>query len=207
MCPEKDKYFFDLNGYLVIRNVYSAAEVAEMNSVLDARSSDMKEREAIELKNADDGTPLAGSCGRKDMGGILEWGERESFHFRSVLDHPSLRPYYHEFMGAGYRMDHLPFIIAQDKDAEGFKLHGGTVDCSSGSYNPEIAYSCVNGRIFNRLLAVSVVLTDHNEGDGGFVIVRGSHKSNFACPPDMINGIGDGSKYKYKIFKTFALFK
>jgi len=32
------------------------------------------------------------------------------------------------------------------------------------------------------LLAMSVALTDAAEGEGGFVIVRGSHKSNFPAP-------------------------
>ena len=95
-------------------------------------------------------------------------------------------------------MDHLPFIIAQSRGSEGFMLHGGTVDVSSGQYNPEIAYNCVNGRIFNHLLAVSVVLSNHNEGDGGFVIVRGSHKSNFAAPPEMVDGIGPGNEFIYQ---------
>ena len=32
------------------------------------------------------------------------------------------------------------------------------------------------------LLAASLQLTDAAPGDGGFVVVRGSHKANFACP-------------------------
>ena len=32
---------------------------------------------------------------------------------------------------------------------------------------------------------VAICLTDTKEGDGGFVVVRGSHKSNFACPTAM----------------------
>ena len=35
------------------------------------------------------------------------------------------------------------------------------------------------------MLAFAVHLTDTNEGDGGFCIVRGSHKSNYPCPPAM----------------------
>jgi len=40
----------------------------------------------------------------------------------------------------------------------------------------------------NSLLGVSLQLSDHNEGDGGFMIVRGSHKSNFRMPQGMIDG-------------------
>ena len=51
--------------------------------------------------------------------------------FKSILPHPLLLPLFHGILGKGYRMDHLPFVIAQDKGAEGFQLHGGTVDCNS----------------------------------------------------------------------------
>jgi hypothetical protein len=35
------------------------------------------------------------------------------------------------------------------------------------------------------LLAFAVHLTDVAPGDGGFCIIRGSHKSNFKCPPSI----------------------
>ncbi len=89
-------------------------------------------------------------------------------------------------------MDHLPFVIAQDKGAEGFQLHGGTIDCSSGEYNPHLAYTCHNGIIRSALLGCNVMLTDHDFGFGGFCVVPGSHKSNFKMP----NGMVDGEKYK-----------
>ena len=41
-------------------------------------------------------------------------------------------------------------------------------------------------RMYNTLLAVSVQLTSAKVGDGGFCIVKGSHKANFPCPPDMV---------------------
>ena len=92
-------------------------------------------------------------------------------------------------LGEGYRMDHLPFAILQNKGSEGFSLHGGTIDCKNGSYNPHIAYECRNNKLYCHLLAVSVALRDQKAGDGGYVVVNGSHKSNFPMPLDMINGI------------------
>lgn len=85
-------------------------------------------------------------------------------------------------------MDHLPFVLAQDQGAEGFQLHGGTVDCTSEEYNPHLAYTCHHGMIRSALLGVNVMLTDHNPGDGGFCVVPGSHKSNFKMPPGMVDG-------------------
>lgn len=188
------KYMFDLNGYIVVRGVLSKDEVNSMNAAIDKRVDSIHERVDPILRNVSrtDSKNMSGDgvSGRKDLGGILEWGD-DSLDFRSILDHPRLKPYYHLLIGKGYRMDHLPFVIAQDKGSEGFSLHGGTVDIASGQYNPHISYSCVNGSIHNTLLACSVVLTDHNVGSGGFCIVRGSHKSNYNASEDFINGIGE----------------
>ena len=183
----EEKYLLDLNGFLVIRGVFASTQIEEVNRIIDKHEHEFQERTKA-LRNTELRSPLAGDgvTGRRDLGRILEWGEDSAF-FREVLTHPKLVPYFSELLGKGYRMDHLPFLISQTKGAEGFALHGGTIDAMSGEYNPYLAYSCVNGKIHNQLLAASVILTDHNEGDGGFVIVRGSHKSNFPVPPDMIH--------------------
>jgi len=185
------KYLFDLNGYIVVKGVLSQEEVNECNAVIDKKGDSTHERLDKALRNVNrvDSPSMAGSGARKDLGGILEWGN-DSRVFRSILDHPKLKPYFHLLVGRGYRLDHLPFVIAQDAGSEGFSLHGGTVDIANGLYNPSISYHCVNGTIHNNLLACSVVLTDHNIGSGGFCIVRGSHKSNFKANDDFINGIG-----------------
>lgn len=187
---ESERYLFDLNGYIIVRNVLTAEEIKEVNAVIDKHQSGMIERseDKPSLRNAVKGTKFYGSgTGRKDLGGVLEWGP-DSKIFKSILAHPRLVPLFHGLLGKGYRMDHLPFIIAQDKGAEGFQLHGGTVDCNSGMYNPELAYSCHNGILRSSLLGCNVMLTDHDPGFGGFCVVPGSHKSNFKMPPGMVDG-------------------
>jgi ectoine hydroxylase-related dioxygenase (phytanoyl-CoA dioxygenase family) len=189
---EDERYLFDLNGYIIIRNVLSPSEVAEANSMIDNHQTAMIERKEASLRNAVKGTAFYGSGpGRKDLGAVLEWGD-DSKVFKSILAHPRLVPLFHGIMGKGYRLDHLPFVIAQDKGAEGFQLHGGTVDCTSGDYNPHLAYTCHNGFIRSALMGCNVMLTDHDAGFGGFCVVPGSHKSNFKMPPGMV----DGEKYK-----------
>ena len=190
---DDEKFFFDLNGYIIVRAVLNPEEVKVANDAIDNHEGDFVQRDAKELRNAKEGTPLYGTGpGRKDMGRVLEWG-KESEVFKSILAHPKLVPYFHGLLGKGYRMDHLPFIIAQDEGGEGFQLHGGTIDCTSGEYNPYLAYTvCHQGKLRNALLGVNVMLTDHNAGDGGFCVVNGSHKSNFKMPKGMV----DGEKYQ-----------
>jgi ectoine hydroxylase-related dioxygenase (phytanoyl-CoA dioxygenase family) len=185
---DAEKYIFDCNGYIVLRGVFTEEEVASANTAIDNHITEKLDRHGV-LRNTRDGTLMSGdgASPRMDLGGLLTWGEDSTF-FRNVLAHPRLVPYFNDLLGKGYRMDHLPFCILQDKGSEGFSLHGGMVDVESGKYNPFLAYSCVQGQINNCLLACSVVLSDHNAGDGGFCVVRGSHKANFAAPVDMING-------------------
>jgi ectoine hydroxylase-related dioxygenase (phytanoyl-CoA dioxygenase family) len=186
---EDDRYLFDLNGYVVVRGVLTPEQVQAANQAIDDHAHEFIQRSDGPLRNAIAGTKLAGSGpGRKDLGRVLEWGSPQSDVFKEILAHPQLLPLFHGILGKGYRMDHLPFVIAQDKGAEGFQLHGGTVDCVSGEYSPHLAYICHHGMIRSALLGCSVVLTDHNEGDGGFCVVPGSHKANFKMPKGMVDG-------------------
>mmetsp|Transcript_24706 Transcript_24706/g.36225 ORF Transcript_24706/g.36225 Transcript_24706/m.36225 type:complete len:387 (-) Transcript_24706:28-1188(-) len=184
-----EKYLFDLNGYIIVKNVLNKSEIQSANEAINQHEHEMIQRSIPELRNAKKGTKMYGSGpSRKDLGGILEWPNDESNVFKSILAHSKLLPYYHTLLGKGYRMDHLPFLIAQDVGAEGFQLHGGTVDCESGRYNPHLAYNCFRDTLHCALLGVNVFLSDVNPGDGGFCIVPGSHKSNFAMPMEMIHG-------------------
>lgn len=187
---EAERYLFDLSGYLIIRNVLSLEEVAECNAALDKHTDEAVARSDDSLRNAIKGSPMYGSGPpRLDLGGIFEWGEIQSRVFKSILAHPRLIPLFHELLGKGYRLDHLPFVLMNNKGGEGFSLHGGTVDCVSGEYNSNLAYTCHNGSIRSNLLGCNVMLVDHNSGDGGFCVVPGSHKSNFKLPPGMVDGL------------------
>ena len=57
-----------------------------------------------------------------------------------------------------------------------------------GHFNPELQYSCRGGVIWNSLLAMAACLCDTNAGDGGFCVIKGSHKLNLAMPDDFATG-------------------
>eukprot|EP00238_Polyblepharides_amylifera_P013672 CAMPEP_0196593796 /NCGR_PEP_ID=MMETSP1081-20130531/76607_1 /TAXON_ID=36882 /ORGANISM="Pyramimonas amylifera, Strain CCMP720" /LENGTH=316 /DNA_ID=CAMNT_0041917883 /DNA_START=293 /DNA_END=1243 /DNA_ORIENTATION=- len=185
----EEKFIFDTNGYLVVKGVLSPGEVKSANAAIDAHSHLFKERTG-KLRNTVEGTPLGGDgrTGRSDVGGFLEWQPPHRDVFRSILAHPALIPYIHELCGEGYRLDHSPLIFTQRQGSEGFSLHGGPVN-AQGQWDPILQYQCQQGRLYTNLLAVSVQLTDINPGDGGFCIVKGSHKAAFPTPPEMINGL------------------
>lgn len=193
---EAERYLFDLNGYLVVRGVLTPSEISAANAAIDRHLDQAVERSDTALRNAVKGSSLYGTGpGRKDLGQVLEWGAQDSRVFQSILAHPRLVPLFHGLLGRGYRMDHLPFVLLQDEGAEGFQLHGGTIDCHTGAYNPHLAYTCHHSTIQTALLGCNVMLTDHNPGDGGFCVVPGSHKSNFAMPPGMVDGTAAYSEF------------
>ncbi|MGK3735157.1 MAG: hypothetical protein ACI8RD_005450 [Bacillariaceae sp.] len=205
---EDERYLFDLNGFLIIRGVLSEEEVEEANRAIDRHSDEMVERSDDELRNAKVGSRFFGKGpGRMDLGRCLEWGETDSKVFKSILAHPRLVPIYHGILGKGYRMDHLPMVLAQNMGSEGFQLHGGTVDCTSGEYNPHLAYHYHHGTIRSALLGCNVILRDHNAGDGGFCIVPGSHKSNLKMPKGMVDGekVRRDKKIYIRIMKLFVI--
>lgn len=164
------------------------SEVDAANAAFDAHIDKAAAREGI-LRNTRLRTPLSARGCRLDLGGMLSWAPPYRDVFRSLLAHPGLVPALTALLGPGYRMDHLPLGLIQNKGSEGFALHGGPLN-SEGRFNPTLQYRCVQGDIFNSLLAMSVVLSDHNAGDGGFCVVRGSHKSSFPVPKEFIDGGG-----------------
>ena len=102
----KLKYLFDLNGYLVLRGVFSNDEVEAANNAIDAhietelhertgelRTSGLYGRQSVPLKGD-------GKTGRFDMGGILGWAKPHCEPFRNVLVHPKIVPVLTDLLGA-----------------------------------------------------------------------------------------------------------
>lgn len=98
---DDERYLFDLNGFLIVRNVLTPDEVKEVNEIIDKHQEEMIQRNDAALRNAVHGTNFYGSGpGRKDLGGVLEWGQ-ESKIFKSILAHPRLVPLFHGILGKG----------------------------------------------------------------------------------------------------------
>ena len=181
---DDERFWFDTNGFLILRNVFSSTDVAAMREAIDARvdSSAQAERTgALRLTRANGPLSGDGVTGRRDVAGFLGWPKGRREKFREVLSHPRLAPYLHELLGPGYRLDHNPLLIQQAPGAEGFEMHGGAMT-DDGKRNWPLGYAVHDGEMRCELLAVTVALTPVKEGEGGFVVVRGSHKSAFPAP-------------------------
>ena len=153
---EEERYLFDLRGYLVIEEVLSAAELAELNRLMDSQ----------ELPPPEDDTLSA------RFGAFLEWGQ----NYCDLLDHDRILPYLKALLGDGFRLDHY-YGIYMREGTESLRLHGGNTP-----YDPPEYYHFRDGRMYNGLTVAAWNLTDTGPEVGGFCAVPGSHKANFPCP-------------------------
>jgi hypothetical protein len=179
LVDEYQRYFFDLNGYLVIENAMTPEEVAACNEAIDQNPERMRRRTGDQLLSGGS-TALAGVEGRGDLGGMLAWPQPWCQPFRDLLSHRSVMHVLLEILGEGFRLDHL-YGIVMTAGTEGFVLHGGGASNSVTSF-----YRYRNETIRCGLTVVSWQLTDVDEGDGGFACIPGSHKANLRPPRDVV---------------------
>jgi ectoine hydroxylase-related dioxygenase (phytanoyl-CoA dioxygenase family) len=164
---DKERYLFDLMGYLVVEDVLTPAEVARLNGLLDEYDLWSAERAKVERRWVyEDENKI-------HVGNPYEWHDA----FRGVVEHPRMLPYLVELCGPHVRFDH-DYVILSKQGGEILTLHGGGGD----PYQDVAYYRYRNGRMHNGLIVVSYALGDVAVEDGGFVAVPGSHKSNYAFP-------------------------
>ncbi len=149
---DEDKFLFDLRGFIIVRSVLSVAECDDLVRLADD----------VWPRQPDDGP-------YRRFNGISSWGQR----FVDLMDHDKLLPYLVELVGSRLRIDH-DYCIFMRKGAGSHTLHGGP-----WRYESDHWYRYHDGVMRNGLTVATWNLTDVGPGDGGFVCVPGSHKSNF----------------------------
>ena len=180
---DDEKYLFDINGYLVVRDALPAEDVALANAAIDRHAGEIRERVGEDSLSGDS-EALRGSTGRGDLAGALSWEEPYGRPFRDMLVNRKVVPYLHELLGPGFRLDHNLGIITMRRGAEGHVLHGS----SGPGFDRHQYYIVRDGKMHNGLTVVAFQLTDINPGDGGLCLVPGSHKGNFPCPAALRHG-------------------
>ncbi len=157
MTPE-EKFIFDLQGYIVIKNILSHEEVDTLNTIADEQ---LKVQEEI-------------NDGLKIPKRVSLWGRP----YQNLFDHPNIIPYLDELLGPKFRADHDYGIFMRRGSHKG-GLHGG----DSGAFDGQAShwYKYRDGVMRNGLTVVVYFLAPVRKGDGGFCCVPGSHKSNFGA--------------------------
>ena len=178
LITEEERYAFDLQGFLVVRGVLTAEEVVAANAALDHYRDQIKPREDSTSGGA---VGYVGQSRRLELQGMLGWPEPHRAPFRRMLVHPVVVSRLNAFCGPGFRLDHGPWLLAATTGTEGHCLHG-----AGTPFKPPIWYHVQNGGIHCRGVTVAWQLKDCADGDGGFCVIPGSHKSREPLPPELI---------------------
>lgn len=174
-----EQYVFDVNGFIIVRDILSAQQVAALNEAIDANQDRVRLR-ADEQLLAGESQRLRGTHGRGDIGGILTWPQPWCQPFRDLLSHPPALQRMLVLIGNGLRYANANGI-SMTQGAEGCLLHGGDVMRPNSHL-----FRFRNGVFWNSLMGVCYQLTDVGPGDGGFVCIPGSHKANLDLPDDVV---------------------
>ena len=176
---EKEEYFWDLNGHLVVRDVLEKDEIAEVNEALDFVQRGIHEG-AGELGGA---TSLSGTPARWYRGdNLLSLPRPHCEPFRKMLAHAKIVQRLVRMCGKGVRLDHGPQFNNAVKGTRGLALHG-----AGHPHRPYVGYHHQNGSGFCNGVTVTWNLTDCPAGGGGFACVPGSHKSRYPVPDGVRN--------------------
>lgn len=168
----KEFYFWDLNGYLVIRNIMSRDDIELANEAID-RFSD---RIVVGDELSRGSKSLAGT-GRPLLGALMELPKPYCEPFRRMVGHPAITHRLTWMGGSGFRCGG-PTAFLSAKGSTGHALHD-----SNEPLNPSRSYVFKNGRSYCEAVTVAWQLRDVNEDDGGFACVPGSHKAQYPMPP------------------------
>lgn len=162
MTPE-EKFMFDLEGYLVVKGVLTADEVARLNALADSTWPGEYDEKNLRRTSR-----------------VSLWGAES----QALIDHPTMLPYLAELLGPKFRIDH-DYSIFMQKGGRAGRLHGGPT--MQGGVPGDHWYRYHDGQMRNGLTVFTYCLTDAPAGAGGFCCVPGSHKSNFiAHIPDSV---------------------
>ena len=172
---EDEKYLFDLNGYLILRDVVDPELVARCNAAIDHYDDQI---ETSEREFEGSFKELATPVRQRWSDDMIHWEKPWREGFLELLVHPRLKSYLHELLGSGYRMAYAPRLVMMDTGCAGHLLHGGRLDRQPFSNT----YMCKFGKIYSSLLIVEFLLADEGPGDGGLALVPGGHKANFPIP-------------------------
>lgn len=176
---DMERYLFDLRGYLVLPGAIAPALLQQLNATLDRyvnMAPPLAHQEWVGALQAhsfggDDGVNLqqvyeAGPC------------------FETLIDHPSWYGKVLELIGSEKNFDkhHGPIFI--DENFASLRGPGQAIGMHSGGAEGAIRthYRFEHGQFHCAQINALMALTDIGPGDGGTMLIPGSHKANLKHP-------------------------
>jgi hypothetical protein len=156
----EQRYFFDVNGYLLIEQVLAEDEINWLNATIDAQRLPIPGDSVATQRFEDD---------------FLLWDGA----FRDLMNHPAVLPLLRDLLGDELRLDHA-YGIVMAPNTSGLGLHGGGTP-----WDPSQFYLYRGGRMHTGLTTVTWSLVESPPDGGGFGCIPGSHKANECVPSEV----------------------
>jgi hypothetical protein len=155
----RDLYTLDTQGYVVVENALSAAQVDEL---LEGVAHGVELDPPTANKSQDDGSS-------RRYSGCLRWGAP----FVRLVDNPRVTPLLHGALGADVRLDH-EYTHCLERNTSGTPVIRGQIHGGPGNQ--------AGGWNLGTMISVVYDLVDVDPADGGFGAVAGSHHAAFRLP-------------------------
>ncbi len=173
---DTEEYLFDLQGFVLLRNALTPEEVAACNACVDRIPRSLPRNGWYGYVHREDHPEHRGISYQQ----IYEAGEP----FEKLIDHPSYINYVLRFVGGQGTFDynHGPLFI--DENFFNIRGPGEAIPLHSGGHDrcKRLQYRYHNGRFMCGQVNVLIAFTDIGPGDGGTMVIPGSHKSNIIHP-------------------------
>lgn len=179
-----ERWAFDTQGFLVVEDVMDDEWIDAAVAGIDANLDRLVYRGRGDKLDGDvtladiPGAPTISGTGRPDLRDLFQLPAPHDAPFCKMLAHPAIIQRLNWMIGPGYKVTQNT-ALCHVKGSSGQMLHAGNANPTSIGKH----YQMLNGRIFTRsAINVAWQLNDVGPGDGGFVVVPGSHKSCYPLP-------------------------
>ena len=192
MPTEEEIFYFDLNGFIVLKDALPTKHVKDCNITIDKLLNIDPPLRHGEWIGAVHAHTYSGTEGF-NLQQIYEAGKP----FERLVDHPSWIEKIKHFVGGqvGFDVKHGPLFI--DENFASIRGPGDAIGIHSGGHKrtKRTQFRQFNGQFFCGQVDLLIALSDIGSGDGGTMVVPGSHKANFEHPNLRKYGMGrDGDK-------------
>ncbi len=175
---EMERYLFDLNGYIVLRNALSPDEYASCDATLD----DLADCSPGEWRGHVHGHNFVASHEGLNLQQIYEAGPA----FSCLIDHESWIEKVIELIGTdepgNFDGHHGPCFI--DENFASIRGQGQAIGLHSGGQDrvTRCQFRYHDGRFHCGQINILMAFRDIGPGDGATMVIPGSHKSNILHP-------------------------
>jgi hypothetical protein len=175
MPTDMDIYLFDLRGYLILKNALTTDEVAALNAVVD---------EIMPLGHGEWYGYVHGHTYGDNEGTNLQQIYEAGEPFEALIDHPSWFDKMKHFVGGEGTFDHKHGPLFIDENFVSIRGPGQAIGLHSGGHTgtKRNQFRYHNGRFQCGQVNILIGLTNIGPGDGGTMVIPGSHKANFPHP-------------------------